>query len=89
MSLTNFETIYQRPEIVTPFTNNVENAWNLTMWKNNVNNTVKLSTNKENKLENIQKINKLAIVDVELQTLSQKIMRETWGNKEDEFWNTY
>lgn len=28
-------------------------------------------------------------IDPELQKLSQKVMKKTWDNKEDEFWNTY
>jgi hypothetical protein len=28
-------------------------------------------------------------VDPTLRKLSQKVMKKTWDNKEDEFWNTY
>ncbi|MGI0056970.1 MAG: hypothetical protein ACREAK_06300 [Nitrosarchaeum sp.] len=28
-------------------------------------------------------------IDLELQGLSKKVMKKTWDNKEDEFWNTY
>ena len=29
------------------------------------------------------------LIDSDLQSLSQKVMRKTWDNKEDEFWDTY
>ena len=32
---------------------------------------------------------KQSLIDPDLQKLSQKVMKKTWDNKEDEFWNTY
>jgi len=32
---------------------------------------------------------KSSSLDPELETLSQKVMKETWDNKDDKFWDTY
>lgn len=32
---------------------------------------------------------KIALIDPELQSLSQKVMNRVWDNKEDEFWDNY
>lgn len=39
--------------------------------------------------KDISRLSSVHVIDPELQLLSQKVMKETWDNKEDDFWNTY
>ncbi len=44
---------------------------------------------KDNESKNVSKIKNIDVIDSRLQVLSQKVMKQTWDNQEDEFWNTY
>lgn len=87
MSLYDFGIISER-KYYFPRENN-KNILDIPVWTKTMFTSVESSFYPNDNPKQTSKPSKVSSLDPELETLSQKVMKETWDNKDDKFWDTY
>ena len=91
MSIFDFRVVSERKQQynIVNTENSITNTYVWTKQMTDYSNGHKMTFYKDNESKNVSKIKNIDVIDSRLQGLSQKVMKQTWDNQEDEFWNTY
>ena len=83
------ESVFERKHIYTQRQDDENAKLNRLDWSRTMFNSSSSRIYDNDVTENVKIRSKIELIKPDLQVLSQKVMKKTWDNKEDEFWNTY
>ena len=89
MSIFDFESVHERRIDFVQEGMDAKLVLDTGMWIKAMFTSVESIIFKNDNSETKSKPMMLTSIDPELQTLSQKVMKAVWDNKDDEFWDTY